>query len=121
MGPQCNDPNPRLSNKSDDAGPAPGIGKGYQDSLWGEWELNLEPVQDGSLLAVGIFGAVHMTVTLHNLFMSPSSFHRASSFGSGGSSTLAGHTWVQELINGHPDRIKFKLGMSLRGIGLQDI
>jgi hypothetical protein len=76
MGPQCNDPNPRLSNKSDDTGPAPGIGKGYKDSLWWEWGLNLEPVQDGSLalpgstLAVGIFGAVHMTVTLHNLSIS---------------------------------------------------
>jgi len=43
---------------------------------------------------------------------------------------LTGHAWIQELINGHPDRIKTKLGMrlhvfqalidTLHSIGLQD-
>jgi hypothetical protein len=45
-------------------------------------------------------------------------------------SALSGYAWVQELCNGHPDRIKSELGMrlhvfralveALRGIGLQD-
>jgi hypothetical protein len=45
-------------------------------------------------------------------------------------SALSGHAWVQELINGHPERIKCELGMrlfvfqalveALRAVGLQD-
>lgn len=45
-------------------------------------------------------------------------------------SALSSHAWVQELINGHPERIKCELGMSLfvfqalikalRTVGLQD-
>lgn len=45
-------------------------------------------------------------------------------------SILSGHTWVQELVNGHPDRIKNELGMrkdvfralvqELRACGLRD-
>jgi hypothetical protein len=45
-------------------------------------------------------------------------------------SALSGHAWVQELINGHPERIKCELGMklhvfqalieALHAVGLQD-
>ncbi|KAG2066954.1 hypothetical protein BDR04DRAFT_1105791 [Suillus decipiens] len=28
-------------------------------------------------------------------------------------SILSGHAWTQELVNGHPDRIKNKLGMRM--------